>query len=134
MLKLSVAPVREPINHVLITATNTSQSRCRMNSYPYLRYDPDQQAPVPPADATKPATAVVLAPGASAYAGMMTSAADGSGKFGKDRPTIELQLAAVDGGSEPGSPSTVPMPKGSQYVDDSAVVTYWVTDQQTALY
>ncbi|GAA2016912.1 hypothetical protein GCM10009839_10820 [Catenulispora yoronensis] len=134
MLKLAVSALREPINHVLITATNTSKSHCRLNGYPFLKYDPDQQAPVAAADATKPATTIDLAPGDSAYAGVLTSSADGSGKNGKDRPTIDLQLASVAGGGLPGSPSKLAMPKGAQYVDDSAMVTYWVTDLQAALY
>lgn len=135
MLKVTVAPVREPINHLLITATNISKNRCRLNGYPGLRLDPEQQAPIPQVDATKPAGPIVIAPGAAAYAGLMTSAADGSGHNGKNEPTMEIQLITADGRSDPNaSPIKLPMPKGANYVDDSAVVTYWVADQQTALY
>lgn len=134
MLKITVVPVREPINHVLITATDTAQRRCRMNGYPALRLGADQQAPTAPMAATKPATPVVLAPGASAYAGLTTSAADGSGRHGRNEPTIELQLLTGEGGSDPkAAPVKLAMPKDSAYVDDSASVTYWVGDQQTAL-
>ena len=129
-----MAPVREPINHLLITATNTSKNRCRLNGYPALRLDPEQQAPTAPVAATKPPSPIVLGPGASAYAGLMTSAADGSGKFGKNEPTMEIQLETVAGGSDPGAkPITLSLPKGADFVDDSATVTYWVADQQTAL-
>jgi hypothetical protein len=134
MLKFTITPMHEPINHVLITATNISQVSCHLNKYPMLRTLLSQAAIIKAVDATKPATAILLAPGATAYAGIMTNAADGSGTAGRNVATLELQLQSVSGGGGVGRPTSVPMPTGAQYIDSSAVVTYWESDQQSALY
>lgn len=134
MLKLTIEPLREPINHVMIEAKNISQLPCHLNKYPMLRTYQAQPTPIPAAEATKPASAIVLLPGASAYAGVMTSAADGSGTSGKNIPALLLQLQPSAGGGGVGRPASVAMPPGSQYIDSAAVVTYWESDVQTATY
>ena len=135
MLKLTIEPLHEPINHVMISAQNISQLPCHLNKYPLLRTFEAQQTPMQVAQATKPAIALVLQPGATAYAGVMTSSADGSGTNGRNVPAMLLQLqasSAAAGGV--GRPASVVMPHDAQYVDGSAVVTYWESDIQTATY
>ncbi|WP_194927496.1 DUF4232 domain-containing protein [Catenulispora pinisilvae] len=134
MLSLSIAPLREPINHVMISAKNTSQLPCHLNQYPELRITPDQNSIITPLDTSKPAQpTILLSPGATAYAGVMTNAADGSGKNGKNVPslTLTLESSSPDGGGV-GRPTTVAMPASADYIDSSAFVTYWQSDLQTA--
>jgi hypothetical protein len=135
MLSFKIQPLREPINHVMISATNTSQLPCHLNKYPMLRTLLSQTTVMKAAEATRPAGAILLAPGATGYAGVMTNSPDGSGVAGRNVATLQLQLqpgSAADGGV--GRPTSVPMPQGAQYIDSSAVVTYWESDIQTASY
>jgi hypothetical protein len=134
MLKFTIAPLHEPINHVMISATNTSKLPCHLNKYPLLRTFQAQQTPIGAADATKPAAAILLAPGATAYAGVMTNSADGSGTNGRNVASLDLQLQPSGGGGGVGRPAPVAMPPSAQYVDSSAVVTYWESDAQSATY
>ena len=134
MLKLTIAPLREPVNHMMISATNISQLPCHLNKYPLVRTFQAQQTPLKAADSTKPAAAILLAPGATAYAGMMTSSADGSGTNGRNVPSLQVQLQPGGGAGGVGRPATVAMPAGAQYVDSSAVVTYWESDVRSATY
>lgn len=134
MLSFKIAPLREPINHVLITATNTSKLPCHLNKYPMLRTLLSQNAIIKAADATKPAGPILLAPGSTAYAGIMTNSADGSGVAGRNVASLELQLQPGTGSGGVGRPTSVPMPAGAQYIDSTAVVTYWESDLQAATY
>ncbi|MBS2539564.1 DUF4232 domain-containing protein [Catenulispora sp. NF23] len=134
MLSLSIAPLREPINHVMISAKNTSQLPCHLNQYPELRITPGQNSIITPLDTSKPAQpTILLAPGATAYAGLMTNSPDGSGKNGKNVPslTLSLESSSPQGGGV-GRPVTVAMPASADYIDSSAFVTYWQSDLQTA--
>jgi hypothetical protein len=133
-LKLTIQPLHEPINHVMISATNISQVPCHLNKYPLLHTVPSQQTPIKAADSTRPAAAILLAPGATAYAGIMTNSADGSGAAGRNVPTLQLSLQPSGGGGGVGRPATVTMPTTAQYIDSSAVVTYWESDVQSATY
>lgn len=135
MLKLTIQPLHEPVNHVMISATNTSKLPCHLNKYPLLRTYQSQPSPIGAAEASKPASAILLAPGATAYAGLMTSAGDGSGSNGKNVAALILQLQPGSAGSGGvGRPASVPMPPGATYVDSAAVVTYWESDIQSATY
>jgi len=133
-LKLTIQPLHEPINHVMISATNISQVPCHLNKYPLLRTVPTQATPIKAADSTRPAAAILLAPGATAYAGVMTNSADGSGAAGRNVPTLQLSLQPSGGGGGVGRPATVTMPTSAQYIDSSAIVTYWESDVQSATY
>jgi hypothetical protein len=134
MLRFAIDPLHEPINHVLISATNTSRLPCRLNRYPLLRTFQAEKAPIGAVESTKPATPVLLAPGAKAYAGLMTNSADGSGKNGKNIPLLILQLQPSDAGAGGvGRPASVAMPQNAQYVDSSAFVSYWESDMQSAI-
>ncbi|NUR58079.1 MAG: DUF4232 domain-containing protein [Catenulispora sp.] len=131
-LKATVTNLTRPINHVLLTVTNTGSAPCSVYYYPDLRFDADQQAVTPPLEDSKPQAVVTIAPGESAYAAVGTSAADGSGGSGKLEKQVEMFLEARDqSGSLPGS-LKLPLPANT-YVDDKAFVTYWQSDLQSAV-
>ena len=134
MLHFTIGTVREPINHVLISATNTSQVPCHVNKYPLLRTFQADKMTIGLADLNKPAAPILLAPGATAYAGVMTNAADGSGTNHRNVSALFLQLQPGDAGAGGvGRPVSLSMPASAQYIDSSAYVSYWESDAQSAL-
>ncbi|MFL6115456.1 MAG: DUF4232 domain-containing protein [Catenulispora sp.] len=131
-LKATVTALTRPTNHVLLTVTNSAKTPCNVYYYPALRFDADQQSVTAPLEDSKPQSVVTLAPGASAYAAIGTSATDGSGGAGKVEKQLEVLLESKDqSGSLPGS-LTLPLPANT-YVDDKAFVTYWQSDLQSAI-
>ncbi|NUP48196.1 MAG: DUF4232 domain-containing protein [Catenulispora sp.] len=131
-LKATVTNLTRPINHVLLTVTNTGKTTCNLYYYPDLRFDADQQSVTQAVEGSKPQAVVTIAPGESGYAAIGTSAADGSGGAGKVEKQVEVFLETRDqSGSLPGS-LVLPLPANT-YVDDSAFVTYWQSDLQSAV-
>lgn len=129
--KIVVTSVSRPINHLLVTATNTGKVPCFAYHAPFLRFDA-AQAPVPVVDASVPQAVVTLEPGESAYAGVMTAAATGEGEGGRTARKVTVILAARSGDAGPGS-STVTLPSGGVYVDSTHTVTYWQQEMDQAL-
>lgn len=131
-LKGTVTSLTRPINHVLLTVTNTGTTTCNLYYFPDLRLDADQQSVTQAVEDSKPQAVVTIAPGESAYAAIGTSAADGSGSTPKLEKQVEVLLETRDqSGSLPGS-MTLPLPADT-YVDmDKAFVTYWQSDLQSA--
>ncbi|MET9681949.1 DUF4232 domain-containing protein [Streptomyces coeruleorubidus] len=129
---VTAKPVRRPINHMLITVRNTGSKTCDLTYYPVLRFDEMQWAPQPIAE-SKPQAVTTLAPGESGYAGVVLSAADGSGSGG----TTGRKLAVGFQGRTPhssGGPSALPqLPSEGVYYDSSLTVTYWLSDMEQAL-
>jgi hypothetical protein len=132
-LKGTVTSLTRPINHVLLTVTNTGTTACNLYYFPDLRLDADQQSVTQAVEDSKPQAVVTIAPGESAYAAIGTSAADGSGSTPQLEKQVEVLLETRDqSGSLPGS-MTLPLPAGT-YVDmDKAFVTYWQSDLQSAI-
>lgn len=131
-LKATVTTLTRPINHVLLTVTNTGKAPCNLYYYPDLRFDAEQQAVIPAVEDSKPHAVVTIDPGSSAYAAVGTSAADGSGGNGKIQKQVEVFFEARDqSGSLPGS-LKLALPANT-YVDDKAFVTYWQSDLQDAV-
>ena len=132
-LKGTVTSLTRPINHVLLTVTNTGTTTCNLYYFPDLRLDADQQSVTQAVEDSKPQAVVTIAPGESAYAAIGTSAADGSGSTPKLEKQVDVLLETRDqSGSLPGS-MTLPLPAGT-YVDmDKAFVTYWQSDLQSAI-
>ncbi|MGI5338897.1 DUF4232 domain-containing protein [Streptomyces sp. CA-181903] len=127
--KLTVQNVSRPINHQLLTLTNTGSTKCNAYAYPYIGFDDDQSVTGAVED-SKPQAVVTLAPGESAYAGIALSAADGSADHGRWARTVRVIL---DNGSGPaGNPVKVALPAGT-WIDDSVAVTYWQADPSDAL-
>ncbi|GGR34315.1 DUF4232 domain-containing protein [Streptomyces netropsis] len=131
-VKVEVKAVSRPVNHLLVVATNTSKAACTAHGYPFLRFDQDQ-ATTPVIDKSRPQAPVTLAPGKSAYAGIVTSAADGSGGTGRKAKKLAVSFQGPGDGSTVGDKMDAPLPGGSVHVDDQAQGTYWQSSQADAL-
>jgi hypothetical protein len=57
-----------PYTHIVLTAKNISGHRCGMNGFPEIQFLESHRENVPAVAKSKPAAAVVLSPGAPAYA------------------------------------------------------------------
>ncbi|MBL0780002.1 DUF4232 domain-containing protein [Streptomyces sp. WAC00276] len=128
--EVTVTEAPRPINHLLIKATNTSDTTCHLYYAPYLRFDQAQSA-VPFIEESKPQAVVTLAPGESGYAGVLTSTPDGSHPY--DATSLTLYYAARSGQGSTGAPSHPALPFDSVRVDSSNAVTYWQTSAADAL-
>ncbi|MFE1150216.1 DUF4232 domain-containing protein [Streptomyces albidoflavus] len=128
--EVTVTDAPRPINHLLIKATNTSDTACHLYYAPYLRFDQAQSA-VPFIEESKPQAVVTLAPGESGYAGVLTSTPDGSHPY--DATSLTLYYAARSGQGSTGAPSHPTLPFDSVRIDSSNAVTYWQTSAADAL-
>ncbi|MEU9554878.1 DUF4232 domain-containing protein [Streptomyces fumanus] len=124
-VKITAAEVSRPLNHLLLTATNTGSATCYLPAYPVARFDQAQAVP-PVVAASQPQAVTTLAPGKSGYAGVLTSAADGSGSNGYTAKTLAVPF-------DNGSIATVTLPADGVYVDSTLKVTYWLTSMGEAL-
>ncbi|KAF3466751.1 DUF4232 domain-containing protein [Streptomyces sp. Tu 3180] len=124
-VRITATEVPRPINHLLLTATNTGSKTCHLPAYPQARFGEAQSVP-PVAEETKPQAVTTLEPGASGYAGVLLSAGDGSGGNGRTVNTLTVPF-------DDGSIATVSLPSGGVHVDDALTVTYWQTDVDLAL-
>ncbi|MFI1421116.1 DUF4232 domain-containing protein [Streptomyces sp. NPDC020731] len=125
-------PVSRPVNHMLITVKNSGSGTCDLTYYPVLRFDEMQWVPQP-VEASKPQAVVTLAPGETAYAGVLLSAADGSGDGGATAHKLTVAFQGSTPNSD-GGPSAVPgLPADGVYYDSSMAVTYWQQSQADAL-
>ncbi|MCC3766400.1 DUF4232 domain-containing protein [Streptomyces sp. UNOC14_S4] len=131
-VKIEAQPVRSPINHMLLVATNTSKATCHAYGFPYLRFDLDQ-ATAGVVEESKAQSVTTLAPGKSAYAAVILSAADGSAGPGREAKKLSVSFQGPNGGGSIGGQASVTPPGGAVHVDDSARVTYWTTDSAAAL-
>lgn len=130
--KLSITEVSRPVNHMLLTMTNTGSKACNAYSYPYLKFGEAQSVPNTFED-SKPQAVTTINPGESAYAGVLTSSADGSGSNGYDTKDLEVSFQNRDGNSDnTGSSVSVPLSK-SVHVDSSLTVSYWQMSMDDAL-
>ncbi|WP_206506532.1 DUF4232 domain-containing protein [Streptomyces chrestomyceticus] len=128
--KVTVSKLSRPINHILLTLTNTGSTRCDAYHYPALRFD-DAQAPTDVLQSSKPQSVVSVEPGRSAYAAVRTSDATGEAEGGRTVHSLDVFFANRDG-SYAERPAHPTLPKGT-YIDDSAQVTYWQSELDNAL-
>ncbi|MFH8403167.1 DUF4232 domain-containing protein [Streptomyces sp. NPDC018019] len=128
--KVTVSKLSRPINHLLLTLTNTGSARCDAYHYPALRFD-DAQAPTAVDQNSRPQAVVSVEPGESAYAAVRTSDATGEADGGKTVHRLQVFFANRDGGYGD-RPARPVLPKGT-YIDDSAEVTYWQSELNDAL-
>ncbi|MEZ3182580.1 DUF4232 domain-containing protein [Streptomyces pimonensis] len=125
-------PVPRPVNHMLITVENSGSRTCDLPYYPVLRFDEMQWVPQPVKE-SKPQAVVTLAPGETAYAGVLLSAADGSGDGGTTAHKLTVAFQGATPNSD-GGPSAVPaLPADGVYYDSSMAVTYWQQSMDDAL-
>ncbi|KIF76059.1 hypothetical protein QR77_23540 [Streptomyces sp. 150FB] len=130
-VKLAVVKVERPINHMLLTATNTGSKTCDAYNAPFLRFDQDQAATQVIRESV-PQAVVSLSPGQTAYASILMSSGDGSGTHGRTAKQLGVFFAARDGEGSVGDGTTLSLPAGS-HIDDSAAVSYWQSTMDLAL-
>ncbi|MDW6062024.1 DUF4232 domain-containing protein [Streptomyces sp. FXJ1.4098] len=126
-LTVGVKSVQRPVNYMVLEVNNHAGVDCNMPGYPVLKFGEDAQAATPVYEDSKPQAVVTLAPGETAYAGIRTSSADGSGQNGYKATSLEVFLEGSD------DSKSVELPGGSVYIDNSAKVTYWQSDLSNAL-
>ncbi|WP_181793664.1 DUF4232 domain-containing protein [Streptomyces sp. WELS2] len=124
---VTAQPLTRPLNHMLLTVKNTGGKTCDLPYYPVLRFDEMQW--VPQADeSTQPQAVVTLAPGESAYAGVLLSAADGSGSGGMTAHKLTVGFQGTTPNSNGGPSATPALPAKGVYYDSTLKVTYWQQD------
>ncbi|MER8225939.1 DUF4232 domain-containing protein [Streptomyces sp. NPDC094143] len=129
---VTAQPVPRPLNHMLITVRNTGSTNCDLTYHPVLRFDEMQWAPQAIED-SKPQAVTTLAPGESGYAGVLLSAADGSGEAGTTGRKLTVGFQGRTPNSS-GGPSALPaLPAKGVYYDSTLRVTYWLRDMDQAL-
>ncbi|GAA2708437.1 MULTISPECIES: DUF4232 domain-containing protein [Streptomyces] len=131
-VKVEVKAVSSPAHHVVLVATNTSDAACVAYGFPFLRFDQDQ-ATVGVEEKSRTQGRLTLAPGKSAYAGVLASAADGSGGSGHDAEQISVGFQTPAGEPLSSEPAHPDLPGGTLRVDDTARTTYWQPDEASAL-
>ncbi len=119
--------VSRPLNHMLLTVTNTGSKTCTLVDYPAVKFTSAQSVP-PVIEDSMPQAVVTLAPGESGYAGILLAAADGSGTHGYTAKSLEVYF-----NTSAGSPAKPSLPAKGVYIDSSISVTYWQSDMDAAL-
>ncbi|GLW51021.1 hypothetical protein Stsp02_66820 [Streptomyces sp. NBRC 14336] len=130
--KVTAQTVSRPLNHMLLTVTNTGSKPCSLPYYPLVRFDEMQWAPQVRED-SQPQAVPTLDPGESGYAGVMLSAADGSGENGTTAKQLTVGFQGMEPGSDGGATATAPLPKKGVYYDSALTVTYWQQEAEDAL-
>ncbi|MBX7547045.1 DUF4232 domain-containing protein [Streptomyces sp. NPDC004232] len=122
--RVTARPMSRPLNHMLLTVTNTGRRTCELTYYPIVRFDEMQWAPQADKD-TQPQAVTTLKPGESGYASMRLSAADGSGEGGTTARKLTLMFQGMTPNSDGGATATPTLPAKGVYYDSSLTVTYW---------
>ncbi|WP_262061240.1 DUF4232 domain-containing protein [Streptomyces sp. STR69] len=130
--KVTAQPVSRPINHMLLTVTNTGSKTCDLYYYPAVNFEDAQSVP-PVIKDSMPQAVTTLAPGESGYAGVALSGGDdGNGTNGRTAKSLSVYF--FDRNNNSISPAATPaLPSKGVYIDDSLRVTYWLASAQDAL-
>ncbi|MFI8948949.1 DUF4232 domain-containing protein [Streptomyces sp. NPDC053750] len=123
-VKITATKVSRPINHLLLTATGTGSKTCMLPPYPVARFGEAQSVP-PVVEASQPHSVAGVGPGETAYAGVLLTAADGSGGEAISVNTLRIPF-------DDDSIANVALPSGV-VVDNKLSVTYWQTSIDNAL-
>ncbi|MGW1848702.1 DUF4232 domain-containing protein [Streptomyces sp. NPDC001966] len=128
--KVTVTKVSRPINHLLLTATNTGSAPCYAYHAPALRFD-DAQAAFPVLRDSIPQAVVTLEPGQSAYASIgLSGEPDGQELHQGTHLSVYFTNKADQGST--GAPAELTLPAGTSW-GDNGFVTYWQTEMDAAL-
>ncbi|WP_411079509.1 DUF4232 domain-containing protein [Streptomyces sp. cmx-18-6] len=122
--KTVAAPLTRPINHMLLTVTNTGSTICHLYGYPAVRFGEAQSVP-PVIEDSRPQAVVTLKPGESGFASVNLSAADGSGAHGRTEKSLTVYFQGRSGTESVGSGARPSLPGKGVHIDDSLKVTYW---------
>ncbi|MFC9608060.1 DUF4232 domain-containing protein [Streptomyces niveus] len=126
--KVTVTEVTRPINHLLVTATNTGSGNCHAYYAPLLGFD-DAQSVTQINEDSQPQAVVTLAPGESAYASIALGG-DGSPDIAAYK--LGVHFAGRDNQGSVGSAANLTLPKGTM-ISDSTSVSYWQSTMADAL-
>ncbi|MFF3543862.1 DUF4232 domain-containing protein [Streptomyces platensis] len=130
--KTVAAPLNRPVNHMLLTVTNTGSSTCYLYTYPAVRFGAAQSVP-PAIEASRPQSLVTLKPGESGYASVNLSATDGSGSHGRTEKSLAVYFHGPSGNESVGTSAHPALPAKGVYIDDSLKVTYWQQSMDDAV-
>ncbi|MFE7594736.1 DUF4232 domain-containing protein [Kitasatospora sp. NPDC057512] len=121
----TAAPLNRPVNHLLLTVTNTGSGTCHLYGYPAVRFGEAQSVP-PVITDSKPQAVVTLKPGESGYASVNLSSTDGTdGSNGHTANSLAVYFHGPSGNESVGTGAHPSLPAKGAYVDDSLKVTYW---------
>ncbi|MGP4044672.1 DUF4232 domain-containing protein [Streptomyces sp. 2A115] len=123
--RTTATEVTRPLNHLLLTVTNTGSKNCDLTGYPAVRFGEAQSVP-PAFEDSKPQAVVTLAPGESGYASVLLASADGSGIHGYTAKSLAVVF-------DKGANSHPSLPAKGVYVDSSVSVSYWQASMADAL-
>ncbi|WP_416985792.1 DUF4232 domain-containing protein [Streptomyces sp. T028] len=125
--RTTATEVSRPLNHLLLTVTNTGSKNCDLAYYPAVAFSGAQSVP-PVFEDSQPQAVVTLAPGESGYASVLLSAADGSGSNGRTAKSLDVYFNA-----DSDTPARPSLPAKGVYIDDTIHVTYWQREMADAL-
>ncbi|MFF1350736.1 DUF4232 domain-containing protein [Streptomyces sp. NPDC058322] len=128
--KVTVTKVSRPINHLLLTATNTGSAPCYAYHAPALRFD-DAQAAFPVLRDSIPQAVVTLEPGQSAYASIGLSGEPDGQELHKGTHLAVYFTGKANQGST-GAAAELTLPAGTSW-GDNGFVTYWQSEMADAL-
>jgi hypothetical protein len=126
------APLNRPVNHMLLTVTNTGSTTCYLYNHPALRFAGAQAVP-PVIEDSHPQAVVTLEPGESGYASVNLSATDGSGTNGCTAKSLVVYFYGRSGNGNVGAAAHPSLPARGLYVDSTLRTTYWQQSMDDAL-
>ncbi|MFD3481529.1 DUF4232 domain-containing protein [Streptomyces sp. NPDC058665] len=127
---VTVTKVSRPLNHLLVTATNTGSGDCHAYYAPLLGFD-EAQAVTQINEDSKPQAVVTLSPGQSAYASIALGGVDGAPTTAAYKLSVHFSGRANEG-SEGSSAGPITLPKGTATTADTSV-SYWQSTMADAL-
>ena len=130
--KTVAAPLNRPVNHMLLTVTNTGSRTCFLYGYPAVRFTDAQSVP-PVVEESQPQAVVTLEPGQSGYAAIGLSATDGSGHNGYTAKDLTVYFYGRSLKGNVGKAAHPSLPAKGAYIDDSIKVTYWQQEMDDAI-
>ncbi|MFE2940538.1 DUF4232 domain-containing protein [Streptomyces sp. NPDC059255] len=130
--KTVATPLSRPLNHLLLTVTNTGSNTCFLYGYPAVQFGEAQSVP-PVIEDTQPQAVVTLEPGQSGYAAVSLSAGDGSGADGSTEKSLGVYFQGRSGNASVGKGANPPLPSKGVHIDNSLKVTYWQSTMDLAI-
>ena len=122
--KTVATPLNRPLNHMLLTVTNTGSKACFLYGYPSAQFA-DAQSEPPVIEDSQPQAVVTLEPGQSGYAAISLSATDDSGTNGRTAKSLTVYFYGRSMSGNVGAAAHPSLPARGAYIDDSIKVTYW---------
>ncbi|MCT9075186.1 DUF4232 domain-containing protein [Streptomyces fulvoviolaceus] len=130
--KTVAAPLNRPVNHMLLTVTNTGSKSCFLYGYPTVQFTDAQSVP-PVIEDSQPQAVVTLEPGQSGYAAISLSATDGSSESGYTAKSLTVYFYGRSMSGIVGVAAHPSLPAKGVYIDDSIKVTYWQQSMDDAI-